>query len=79
MDFGERVSRLSEQREAARCVGDRTAVERLTRELDRLYAEKRLRVAQNHHGSNAQIVKRARIETELERLMSRNGSKRGSA
>lgn len=76
MTFGERASRLAEQRQAARIAGDVVQVDKLTRELNKLYDEKRRRVAQACHGSNGTIVKRARIETELERLMSGNGTKR---
>lgn len=76
MNIGDRATKLAEQREAARRIGDSLKVAQLTREMNELYAEKRRRVATGQHGSsNEQIVKRARIETELERLMSDNGRK----
>lgn len=71
MKTGEHATKIADERRAALEVGDTARVEKLTRDLDRVYAEKRLRVAQDGEAkSNAVIVKRARIETELERLMS---------
>lgn len=70
MDIGERATKIAEQREVARRAGDSDKVVKLTKDLDKVYAEKRQRVAQADRNSNDVIVRRARIETELERLMS---------
>jgi hypothetical protein len=45
----------------------------MTDRLGDLYGELRLERARNQHGDPAEIRRRARIEREIERLMSDNG------
>lgn len=44
----------------------------LTRKLDELYAEHRLQRARTHHGDVLTIIRRARVEREIERLVTSN-------
>ena len=46
----------------------------LTDELELLYARRRKERAQRRHGPTAAIVRRARVEREIERLAATNGS-----
>lgn len=53
---------------------DPSLSDELTRKLEEAYAIRRREVAQSQHGSTADIVKRARVEREIERLASANGA-----
>lgn len=66
----ESIHEKSRQRQANWAGGITQETQHLTQHLDDLYAEKRQQLAQARHGRREDIVKRARIESELERLMS---------
>ena len=69
--------RLAERRQAnwgAFPKTDPMVTDELTRQLDAAYAERRRSVARRRHGTTDAIVKRARVEREIERLASANGS-----
>lgn len=67
----ERIHELSERRSALWAAGvpDPAELVRVTAELEAAYETKRLARAQGKGGTNRQIAKRARIELELEQLM----------
>lgn len=70
MSFADKADALAQARNEARAAGDAVRAKQLTQELDALYAARRLAAAQSVAGTREEIVRRARIETELERLMS---------
>ncbi len=67
--FAEHIDGLSTQRTLARNSGNSELAKKLTRLIDECYAARRRAAAEDVHGTREEIVKRARIETELERLM----------
>lgn len=75
MDVIDEIDRLSRRRQELRLGGeaeDLREVDRITSRLADLYEQKRHEAAQSF-GSRAEIVRRARVESELERLMADRG------
>ena len=69
-DVDTRIHEVTQKRQDAWSHGgDPAEVSRLSQELDFLYEERRIQRA-SIHGSRSEIVRRARIEVELERMMS---------
>lgn len=64
------IDRLATARNEARAAGRHAEADRLTRQLNAKYDQKRRKLASKEFGSTAEIVKRARIEVELSRIMS---------
>lgn len=67
------IQKLAEERQHLVATGgDPTEVARLTRKLEYLYEEKRSVAAHARDGrSRTEIVRQARVESELERLITR--------
>jgi hypothetical protein len=64
------IERLSRRRSKLRLAGDQTGeIDRLTDRLEDLYSRKRSEQAQQGARSRADITRRARVEAELERLI----------
>lgn len=71
MSVDNEIARLSALRSELWSLGDpQREVPGITEKLTALYAERRQLEAQDQHGDPALILRRARIESELERLMS---------
>jgi len=66
-DILKRIERLSSQRREAWAEGTGDA-ERIAGEIDEAYAELRLVRARSRSGDRTVIVRRARIEREIEKL-----------
>lgn len=64
------IENVSRERQEAWRSGDAVSVARLTRKLADLYEDRRIERARRSRGSHEEIVRKARIEVELERLMS---------
>lgn len=64
------IERRSEQRQRAMRGEGRKSVAELDGEISELYGELRVARARSSHGERDQIVRNARIERELEKLMS---------
>ena len=73
MSLADQIDQASQQRMTARASGNASEAARLTKLIDNLYDKRRRASVEAEHGSRGEIVKRARIEVELERLISRNG------
>jgi len=67
----QRIHELSKRRQQIWCEGGmRPAdVQRITAELADLFHDRRVERAQEAHGSRKDIIRHARIEHELEKLM----------
>lgn len=77
MGVAEEIDRLSRRREVL-WAGEVTAessreIDRITARLADLYEQKRMDAVQASGARRAEIVRRARVESELERLMSDRG------
>jgi len=66
--FNDDIQRLSAERQ--RLWKEGGDVSRVTKSLTEAYAARRTERARDQHGDPGTIIKRARIESELERLMS---------
>ena len=72
MHLSDEIHRLATRRQDiwfGRAPGESGEVSRLTLQLADLYEERRSEDARFRSGERAEIVRRARVETELERLM----------
>lgn len=64
------IERLSERRQELWTTGEKSEeVEKITSKLNELYEERRITSARERAGDRAEITRRAKVETELERLM----------
>ena len=65
------IERVAQRRHAAWRgeFGDGFEVPRLTAQLHDLYEERRIEDARKRSGNRSEIARRAKVETELERLM----------
>jgi len=72
MSVEDRIEKVARQRreERAKAVPDLVRLRQLDAKSAELYAEKRLRDARRVHGDPKKIARRARVEQELEKLMS---------
>lgn len=66
----DQIDAASEERRKMRASGDTEGVKRKTAELDELFDRLRVERAEAVNGSRETIVQRARIEREIEKLMS---------
>lgn len=64
------IERKSQQRRKAMRGEGRVPLAELDKEMGELYGELRVARAQDRHGARDEIVRGARIERELEKLMS---------
>ena len=64
----EQIDRTTAERQQAWRVGDAKVVERCTTSLDGLYAKLRAERAKGRSGDRKTILKRARIEREIDKL-----------
>jgi hypothetical protein len=64
------IERKSQQRRKAMRGEGRSTVAELDADVQELYGELRVARAQSRHGARDDIVRNARIERELEKLMS---------
>jgi hypothetical protein len=68
-----KIERAARRRQATWAAGcDPVEIAARTRELDELYSQLRVERARRDYGDRLVIVKRARVERELERLMESN-------
>jgi hypothetical protein len=72
----DRIQKAAQKRQASWLNGcDPFEIAQLTKKLEELYEQHRLERARDRHGDRFQIVKRARVERELEKLMTQDNIK----
>ena len=64
-----RIDRLSRERQALWAAGEGGRAARVSRDLEDLYAQRRAARAREQHGSKTDVVRRAKAEAELEKLI----------
>lgn len=73
MDLDAQIAQVSARRQEiwAGAPSEPGEVTRLSKQLEDLYEARRMSLAQNPTVSRADVIRRARVESELERLISR--------